>query len=200
MANLATFLNSSARTAPLLLMALYFQSARGESPFVAGLKVLPISGGVLIASPLAGVLSRWYSARLLLTGGLCLCAAGLLILAFGTAPDTQYPVIGLGLALTGLGSGFFLTPNTTSIMSTVAEDRRGVANGLRSRLQNTGVVVSTALSRDHHQPARSCGEESGLCRDSFPALALRVALVQRRVSRCFSGHGSGIGDGGGCIV
>jgi EmrB/QacA subfamily drug resistance transporter len=50
------------------------------------------------------------------------------------------------LSTLGLGSGLFMTPNTSSIMSSVGPDRRGIANGIRSMLQNTGYVVSVALS------------------------------------------------------
>ena len=39
-----------------------------------------------------------------------------------------------------------MTPNTTSIMGGVEPGRRGIANGVRSMLQNTGYVVSTAMS------------------------------------------------------
>jgi MFS family permease len=48
--------------------------------------------------------------------------------------------------LIGIGTGVFQTPNTKSIMLTVPHERRGVANGIRSMLQNMGAVISTALS------------------------------------------------------
>lgn len=146
MANFAAFLNSLARSSPVLLIAIFLQAARGESPFDAGLRVLPVSIGLMVASPIAGALSRWYSARLLSTAGLGISAVGLLILAFTTTPTAPYSLTGLGLGLAGAGSGFFLTPNTTSIMTSIGRAQRGAANGLRSMLQNFGVVVSTALS------------------------------------------------------
>jgi EmrB/QacA subfamily drug resistance transporter len=148
MANLAVFLNSAARFSPVLLVALFLQAARGETPLDAGLRVLPVSIGMMVASPLAGQASRWYSTRLLATAGLGITALGLLILAVGTSstPAASYLPIGLGLSLTGFGSGFFMTPNTTFIMSNVPLNRRGTANGLRSTLQNAAIVISTALS------------------------------------------------------
>lgn len=48
--------------------------------------------------------------------------------------------------MVGIGSGLFLTPNTSAIMSSVPPHRRGIANGVRSMLQNASMVVSTALS------------------------------------------------------
>lgn len=144
-ANLTTFLNSATRSSPALLIPLFLQAARGESPATVGLQVLPLSVGLLLASPVAGFLGSRYSARLLSSIGLGVSGVGLLILALGATATTPYTVIALGLLLTGSGSGFFLTPNTTSIMTSVPPERRGAANGLRSMLQNTGVVVSTAL-------------------------------------------------------
>lgn len=146
MANLASFLNSVARNAPLLLTSLFLQAVHGERPVDAGLKVLPISMGLLVASPIAGTLSKWYPARLLSTLGLACSTAGLVVLALSLTPSAPYLPMGIGLALTGLGFGFFLTPNTTSIMATVSKQRRGIANGVRSMLQNTGFVISTALA------------------------------------------------------
>ncbi len=146
MANLANFLNSVARNAPLLLTALFLQAVHGERPVDAGIKVLPISVGLLVASPIAGALSRRYPARVLSTAGLVCSTAGLVVLALNLTPTASYPPMGIGLALTGFGFGLFLTPNTTSIMSTVSKQRRGIANGVRSMLQNTGFVVSTALA------------------------------------------------------
>jgi EmrB/QacA subfamily drug resistance transporter len=146
MANLANFLNSVARSAPLLLVALFLQAVHGDRPVDAGLKVLPLSIGLLIASPIAGTLSKWYPARILSTSGLLCSTAGLVLLAVNATPTSQYAPMGIGMALTGFGFGFFLTPNTTSIMAAVAPQRRGIANGVRSMLQNTGFVVSTALA------------------------------------------------------
>jgi MFS family permease len=73
-------------------------------------------------------------------------ATGLAVLAVVIGPRTAYPVIGVCLLAVGVGTGIFMTPNTTSIMASVSPDRRGIANGVRSMLQNTGFVVSTAMS------------------------------------------------------
>jgi EmrB/QacA subfamily drug resistance transporter len=146
LANLANFLNSVARSAPLLIVALFLQAVHGDRPLEAGLKVLPISIGLLVASPVAGFLSKWHPARILSTLGLLCSTVGLIVIAMSATPDAPYLPMAVGLALTGFGFGFFLTPNTTSIMSAVARQRRGIANGVRSMLQNTGFVVSTALA------------------------------------------------------
>jgi hypothetical protein len=49
------------------------------------------------------------------------------------------------LALVGIGSGMFNSPNTAAMMGTVHPDRRGIASGARTVLQNTGAILSIAL-------------------------------------------------------
>lgn len=146
MANLSTFLNSFARISVVLLFSLYLQSVEGMDAFWAGVEILPVTIGMLIASPLAGALSNRSSARVLSTTGLGISAVGLVILLFSVRPGMTYPLNGLAMGLIGFGSGLFLTPNTRSIMTAVPKDRRGFANGLRSMLQNMGQVLSTAIS------------------------------------------------------
>ena len=146
MANFSNFLNSLARSSVVLLIALFFQVMDKENTFGAGLKVLPITLGMLIASPLVGVLSRKYSTVKLSTSGLALSALGMLFLVLNMHPGASFPLIAAGQFLIGFGSGVFMTPNTKSIMLTVPVNRRGIANGMRSMIQNMGTVISTALS------------------------------------------------------
>lgn len=128
MGNIATFFNSFARTAVALLFALYYQFAFHQNALNAGLRILPITIGMLVISPIAGMLTKKAAIRVLASLGILISIAGLLLLLFV------------------VGTGLFLTPNTTEIMSSVPEQSRGVANGLRSMLYNLGQVLSTALS------------------------------------------------------
>ena len=146
MANIATFLNSFSRISVVLLVSLYLQSVLHDSAFRAGLVVLPVTIGILLASPVTGALSNRLPARILSTAGLALSAIGLILLVFGLRPHLLFTLNAIGMGLVGFGSGIFLTPNTRSIMLSVPQERRGFANGLRSMLQNMGQVFSTAIS------------------------------------------------------
>jgi len=146
MANLATFFNSLARSSVVLLIALFYQVVDHENPFTAGLKVIPITIGVMIGSAIVGTLTAKYSARLLSTVGLFGTCIGMLILTWKIGPQSSLFWIMLGQLFVGIGTGVFQTPNTQSIMLTVTNERRGLANGIRSMLQNMGTVISTALS------------------------------------------------------
>lgn len=146
LAYLSLFLMALARFAVVLLVSLYLQAARGMGPFQAGVHVMWVAIGMAAASPLVGRLAQRYGARLLSSAGMAITAAGLLGLCALIAPDVGEVGLGACLLAIGVGSGTFMTPNTSAIMVSVAAGRRGIANGVRQTTQNAGYVVSTALS------------------------------------------------------
>jgi MFS family permease len=60
-------------------------------------------------------------------------------------PASPYWQSSVWLAIVGIGSGLFNSPNTAAMMGTVAPERRGIAAGARTMLQNTGAVISIAF-------------------------------------------------------
>ena len=115
-----------------------------DTPLWAGIFMLPLTAGFLIAGPLAGWLSDRHGARGFATGGVLMAAAsfGLLMLL---PADFAFPVFAALLLLNGLGVGMFAAPNTTGIMNSVPNHQRGVASGMRATFQNTGMVLSIGL-------------------------------------------------------
>ena len=115
-----------------------------RTPLWAGIFMLPLTVGFLIAGPLSGYLSDRFGARLFSTSGLILVAAafiGLLLLPV----DFPYPAFAALLLLSGIGQGMFSAPNTSAIMGSVPPDQRGVASGMRSTFQNSGTALSIGL-------------------------------------------------------
>ncbi|MFI6741133.1 MFS transporter [Nonomuraea sp. NPDC050451] len=145
-ANLASFCNALARSALILVVALYFQAARGVDAFTAGLSVLPVPVGIGLASPIVGLLGRRVSPYALSIGGAVLSALGLGTLMLTADPATPYWVIGIGLFVAGCGSGTFLTGNTTQVMRALPAGSLGVVNGFRVMIMNVGIVISVGLS------------------------------------------------------
>ncbi|MEV0351041.1 MFS transporter [Nonomuraea sp. NPDC050680] len=143
-ANLASFCNALARSALILVVALYFQAARGVDAFTAGLSVLPVPVGMALASPLAGSLK--ISPYVVSIGGALMSAVGLGTLMLTADPATPYWIIGVGLFVAGCGSGTFLTGNTTQVMRALPSGSLGVVNGFRVMIMNVGIVISVGLS------------------------------------------------------
>jgi MFS family permease len=114
------------------------------TPLWAGIYMLPLTAGFLIAGPLSGILSDRYGARPFATGGLLVaacCFTGLLLLPI----DFSYWVFALLIFGNGVGSGLFASPNTAAIMSSVPAQDRGVASGMRSTFQNSGMSLSIGI-------------------------------------------------------
>jgi EmrB/QacA subfamily drug resistance transporter len=143
-ATAAAFINGLSRFALMFLFVFYFQGVKGDDPIKAGIELAPMAIGMLIASPLAGI---WADRR----GSRTLAALGMVVGAVALAGmttlgvDTPYFWSALWLFVVGVGSGMFNSPNTAAMMGTVPTNRRGIAAGARTMLQNTGAVVSIAF-------------------------------------------------------
>jgi len=143
-ASAAAFINGLSRFALMFLFVFYFQGPQGKSPIVAGLELAPLAIGMLVSSPLAGMVADRRGSRGLAALGMVVSAAGLAGMTMLQA-HTAYVWSALWLALVGIGSGMFNSPNTAAMMGVVPIHRRGIAAGARVMLQNTGAVISIAF-------------------------------------------------------
>jgi MFS family permease len=150
--NLAALLTAIARGGLQFMLIIWLQGIwlplHGynfeDTPLWAGIYMLPLTAGFLIAGPVSGYLSDRYGARLFSTGGLVLVA--LAFLGLLTLPvDFAYPIFAVLLLVSGIGQGMFSAPNTSAIMSSVPPGQRGVASGMRSTFQNSGTALSIGV-------------------------------------------------------
>jgi MFS family permease len=114
------------------------------TPLWAGIYMMPLTAGFLVAGPISGTLSDRYGARPFATAGLLLaacCFAGLMLLPV----NFSYWVFALLIFGNGVGSGLFASPNTSAIMSSVPARHRGAASGMRSTFQNSGMSLSIGI-------------------------------------------------------
>jgi MFS family permease len=115
-----------------------------QTPLWAGIYLLPLTCGFLVAGPVCGYLSDRFGARLFATGGLVIVAVsfiGLMLLPI----NFSYPEFAALLVLSGIGQGMFSAPNTSAIMGSVPAAERGVASGMRSTFQNSGTALSIGI-------------------------------------------------------
>ncbi len=140
----AAFINGLSRFALMFLFVFYFQGPQGDDPITAGLKLTPMALGMLVSSPLAGIWADRRGSRMLAAMGMLVTAVALFGMTTLQA-HTPYWQTATWLALVGIGSGMFNSPNTAAMMGVVPIARRGVAAGARMMLQNTGAVISIAF-------------------------------------------------------
>jgi MFS family permease len=115
-----------------------------DTPLWAGIFLLPLTAGLLIAGPISGALSDRFGARGFATVGMVvfgLSFIGLMLLPV----DFPYWVFALLTAANGIGGGMFAAPNSASIMSSVPARYRGAASGMRSTYQNSGTALSIGV-------------------------------------------------------
>jgi MFS family permease len=99
----------------------------------------------IILSPLSGRLADKYGSRVLCSIGLAINASALFW--FSTLNEnSSYIAILISLILFGIGRALFISPNTSSIMSSVPGEKRGIANGIRATLTQTGNAISVPFS------------------------------------------------------
>jgi MFS family permease len=115
-----------------------------STPLWAGIYMIPLTVGFLVAGPVSGWLSDKFGAKYFATGGMLVGAVafGLLILL---PVNFSYITFALILFLSGCGSGLFSAPNTSAIMSSVPAQYRGQASGMRATFMNSGQVLSIGL-------------------------------------------------------
>ena len=140
----AAFINGLSRFALMFVFVFYFQGVIGDDPVLAGVKLAPLALGMLVASPLAGAWADRHGSRALAAAGMIVSAVGLALMTT-LGVDSPYWQSCLWLALVGIGSGMFNSPNTAAMMGAVPVHRRGIAAGARTMLQNTGAVLSIAF-------------------------------------------------------
>ncbi|MFD7920591.1 MFS transporter [Streptomyces sp. NPDC059740] len=150
--NAATLLGSVARGGLQFMLIIWLQGIwlplhgyrYEDTPLWAGIYMVPLTIGFLLAGPLAGHLSDRYGARLFAAGGLVVMAAsfaGLLLVP----TDFGYPVFAALIFVNGVGGGLYAAPNTSLIMSSAPAEARGAASGMRSTFQNAGMVLSIGV-------------------------------------------------------
>jgi MFS family permease len=147
--NLAGLLASIGRGGLQFMLILWLQGiwlplhgySFASTPLWAGIYMVPLTLGFLVAGPVSGWLSDRHGARPFATAGMLLTAASFAALML-LPVDFPYLVFAVLLLANGIGSGLFAAPNSAAIMNSVPAPQRGAASGMRATFQNVGFVVS----------------------------------------------------------
>jgi MFS family permease len=148
----ASFLAGISRGGLMFMLIIWLQGiwlplhgyAFSATPLWAGIALIPLTVGLMIAGPVSGILSDRYGARPFATGGMIAAAVsfGLLELLPINFP---YWVFGLLLFFTGLSMASFGSPNRTGVMNSLPPEHRGAGSGMNTTFQNSAQVVSIGI-------------------------------------------------------
>lgn len=115
-----------------------------QTPFWAGIYMLPMTAGFLVMGPLSGYLSDKYGPRLFMVSGMIIVTVSFVWLAMMPF-NVDYVFLATAIFLQGIGAGMFASPNISLIMSSVPADTRGVASGMRATFQNVAQSLSMTI-------------------------------------------------------
>ncbi len=138
-------LNYVALYCVVFLMPFYLIQGRGLDPAAAGLLLTAQPLVMAISAPLSGTLSDRIGARLLSTVGMLIMALGLFLLSRVGASSPQSDVA-IALAVVGLGTGIFISPNSSALMGSAPQNRQGIAAGILASARNVGMVLGVGLA------------------------------------------------------
>ncbi|HML38970.1 MAG TPA: MFS transporter [Bacillota bacterium] len=141
----SNLLNGIARGAVMFLLIFYYEGIKSIDPMVAGILLTPFAVSMMISAPISGWLSDKIGARSLSSIGLLISALGMIGMIRISA-NTSIFELGVWMFISGFGSGMFFSPNTSAIMGAVPVERRGIAAGVRTMMNNAGNVISLAFA------------------------------------------------------
>lgn len=145
-ASLAALLNYGAVYGVVYFVSLYLQSVGQLTATEAGLILLFQPLIQVIMTPVAGKLSDKIDPKYLVTAGMSLTVAGVLLLAgLGFMSDGFASYIAITQVFIGLGAALFAAPNTSDIMSSVPKEEYSTASGIVAVVRQIGMLVSMAI-------------------------------------------------------
>lgn len=150
--NLASLLSGLGRGGLMFILIIWLQGiwlpqhgySFERTPLWAGIFMLPMTLGFLVAGPLSGWLSDHYGARPFATGGMLIAALSFVWLLL-LPVNFSYWSFGGALFLSGFGMGLFASPNRAGIMNALPAAQRGVGAGMSTTFQNTSMVLSIGI-------------------------------------------------------
>jgi MFS family permease len=149
---LSSFLSAIGRGGLMFMLIIWLQGiwlpqhgySFASTPLWAGIYMLPLTAGFLIAGPVSGILSDRFGARPFATGGMLGAAASFLLLEF-LPINFPYLLFALLLLLNGLSMGAFASPNRAGVMNSLPPTDRGAGAGMNSTFQNSAQVLSIGI-------------------------------------------------------
>jgi EmrB/QacA subfamily drug resistance transporter len=129
----------------LFFLPLYFQEILGYSPTEVGVLLLPLTGLMVVGSPLGGRVAARVGPRPPIAIGLALMAVAVYLIS-GLSLDTGYGSLWLPSAMMGFGVGFSLTPMNLAAMNAISRDHAGAASGMLVTLSGMGATLGVAVT------------------------------------------------------
>ncbi|MGW1993070.1 MFS transporter [Embleya sp. NPDC001921] len=143
-ATVAALVPSFAISGVLFLVPQRFQGVDGHNAFGTGLRLLPLLGGLFVASLASSKLAARFGYKVVIPSGLFVLGGGLLLGATGSVHD-GYGWTACWLTVTGLGLGLSLVPSMDAVMANLAPERTGMGSALVQTLRQVAGALGVAI-------------------------------------------------------
>lgn len=174
--NLMTFLVYGALTAILFFLPLYLIQVRGYSATAAAAAFLPFVFMMIIFSSHTGALADRVGARLLLTAGPVITAAGFGLLALLARGDSYWLHVLPAVLLMSAGMVITVAPLTATVLAAAPDERAGLASGVNNAVSRAaGLIAIAAFSLFFTSIANDA--LAAELRDALPAAAARDEAI-----------------------
>jgi MFS family permease len=148
----SSFLSAIARGGLMFMLIIWLQGiwlpehgySFARTPLWAGIYMLPLTVGFLIAGPVSGFLSDHYGSRAFATSGMIGSAVGFVLLDM-LPVNFSFPFFAGALLLMGLSMGAFASPNRAGVMNSLPAGDRGAGGAMNQTFQNSAQVLSIGI-------------------------------------------------------
>jgi MFS family permease len=149
---LSSFLSAIARGGLMFMLVIWLQGIWlplhgydfDRTPLWAGIFMLPLTGGILLAGPISGILSDKFGSRPFATAGMIGSTISFILLDL-LPINFSYPVFAGILLFMGLSMGCFAAPNRAGVMNSLPAADRGAGGGMNTTFQNSAQVLSIGI-------------------------------------------------------
>jgi EmrB/QacA subfamily drug resistance transporter len=176
-ANVASLFMFFGMFGSIFLLAQFFQTVQGYSPFQAGLRILPWTAMPIFIAPIAGALSDRIPGPRIMGVGLTLQAIGLGWMAAVSTPTVAYAELVGPFVLSGVGMALFFAPVANVILSSVRPEEEGQASGANNAIRELGGVFGVAVLASIFARVGGYGSPQHFVSGLTPAVWLGAALV-----------------------
>jgi EmrB/QacA subfamily drug resistance transporter len=128
----------------MYFLTTYLQSVLGFSALEAGVRMLPIAAGMIVASKLSVAMTRRFGTKLTVATGLAHVAGSMLLIA-GFDTGTGDMQIAMALGTMGQGIGLAMSPATDAIMSSLPRAKAGIGSAMNDVVREVGGTLGIAV-------------------------------------------------------
>jgi EmrB/QacA subfamily drug resistance transporter len=161
----------------IFLLAQFFQTVQGYSPFGSGLRILPWTAMPIFVAPIAGALSDRIGGARIMAVGLALQGTGLGWIAAVSTPTVAYSELVAPFVLAGIGMALFFAPVANVVLSAVRPEEEGQASGATNAIRELGGVFGVAVLASVFAGYGGYGSGQTFVHGLTPAVWIGAAVV-----------------------